>query len=159
MLAALRERTRDVVLVVLHQRALDALVDVPRAEGDRLAAGLRKLGRALVELLRDHPRDVLHEVAIFIAEDVALLLAGDEEIRQRAADGVGDLGRVEVTLAAADVHLQARGGRGFRNEGRVRGEGAPLVAWELVFGGFGDLAENRIFLEQAGNHDGRSCWI
>ena len=148
VLAALGEGAGDVVGVVLDQGALDAVVDVADAEGDGVLA---LDGGPLLELFRDRAGDVLHELAVRVIVDVAFFLTSQEEVRQGTAHGVRDLGGVEITLCSTDVDLDR--GAGFD---LGLGQRTPFETRLLVLGGLGDLFEAVVFLEQVGDHSGRS---
>jgi hypothetical protein len=138
--------------VVFDQGALDAVMDVAGAEGGCFAASFGDLGGVLVKFLGDGARDGLHELAIGVIVDVTFFFAGQEEVGEGAADGIGDFSHVEVTLGSSDVDFDGAGGRGGGDSG---GQGAPVETGLLVFWSLGDSAENFVFLEQICDHGGR----
>ena len=136
LVAPEHEAAGDIVRIVFNERFFDQKVDIVGGELE---------GAALFDLSGKHGADVLghtgDELTVHFGEDV-FFLAGEQQVGQGVANGVGNLGEVEIALGAFGLDLDF-----WAVEAVVAQHGAPIEAWFLFFGSGGVAFELKIFFE------------
>ena len=133
--------------VVVDEGLFDEHVEIGEGDAER-AAGEGLTG----EIGGDFAGDVGDEALVTVVEDV-LFAAGEHEIGEGLADGVGDLGQVEALRAVRADDLDfGDGDLGVENV-------APVVVRLLVLGGDRVFLESEVRLDRGGVAHGKEVGL